>query len=135
MVNEYGPGTTLAATTTLSVVDVVPDVTAAGLNDAVIPVGTVSVERFTVPEKLPVRAMVAVTVPVAPCATESVLLDRETVKPGVTVGGLVPPSPHAASVAAQQRASEELRNDANTRTSRSGLPRAGMSWRQEGVRP
>jgi hypothetical protein len=60
-----------AVADTDTVVDGVPEGTAAGAKDTVSPEGTDSAVRFTVPEKPPVRPTEAVTEDEPPCTTES----------------------------------------------------------------
>lgn len=124
MVNEYEPGVTLAATATVNVVDVVPDVIAVGEKEAVRPLGTPSTDRFTVPVKVPVRPIVAVTLPDDPCSTARVVLESDTVNPA-GVGFVVPPSPppQAASEATTDtRNKRDQRVNCDTISSGEGAP-------------
>ena len=87
------PGATDEAAATVRDVDVVPLVIAAGENEAVIPEGTLSVVRSTVPLNDPVRAMLAETEVLLPCTTLSVDDDSVIAKPPTAGGLVVPPSP------------------------------------------
>ena len=122
MVKVYAPGTAVANAVTVSVVWVVPLVTWAGLNTAMTPAGTDSVERSTVPVKLPVRAIVAVIEALPPTTALSVADDNETVKPAGVGVGVVPPLSPPPQAATNATARTEQRRDACGKFN-------GTSWR------
>jgi len=84
----------LAFADNVNVLVVCPAGIGVGLNEPVTPVGNPDTARLTASVKEPVRAMVSVTVCVAPRATEIPVLVPVSVKPPTGGGGgfVVPPS-------------------------------------------